>query len=369
MRRRYTRDRYLALVDALRAEVPGIALTTDMIVGFPGETAADFEETLSLTAERPVSTACSRSSTRSARTRWPPSATRTMCRRRRRRGASWRCRRCSGTFSWTLHDALVGQTVDVLVDAAQPAARDGTLGPHDRQHRGELPGRRRARIGTARAGHDPPRGPQQPLGRGGARPMQIEMTIKGLMVDPVTNMPIIILRDEAGDRVLPIWVGDLRGERHRAADRERRDAAADDARPAAQRHPGPRRRGAEGGRLRPQGEHVLRGDPPGGAGRAGPDRRPAERRDCAGAADEGARSSSRKTSSTTPRRWTGRPSGPTASGCRNGSRASTATNSANTRCECPPTARNLRNSAMFNRQSQIRGAKMPVPPGTAAARS
>jgi bifunctional DNase/RNase len=37
--------------------------------------------------------------------------------------------------------------------------------------------------------------------------MQIEMTIKGLMVDPVTNMPIIILRDEIGDRVLPIWVG------------------------------------------------------------------------------------------------------------------------------------------------------------------
>ena len=37
--------------------------------------------------------------------------------------------------------------------------------------------------------------------------MQIEMTIKGLMVDPVTNMPIIILRDGAGDRVLPIWVG------------------------------------------------------------------------------------------------------------------------------------------------------------------
>lgn len=37
--------------------------------------------------------------------------------------------------------------------------------------------------------------------------MQIEMTIKGLMVDPVTNMPIIILRDKDGQRVLPIWVG------------------------------------------------------------------------------------------------------------------------------------------------------------------
>ena len=33
------------------------------------------------------------------------------------------------------------------------------------------------------------------------------MTIKGLMVDPVTNMPIILLRDAEGQKVLPIWVG------------------------------------------------------------------------------------------------------------------------------------------------------------------
>jgi bifunctional DNase/RNase len=37
--------------------------------------------------------------------------------------------------------------------------------------------------------------------------MQIEMLIKGLMVDPITSMPIIILRDREGDRVLPIWLG------------------------------------------------------------------------------------------------------------------------------------------------------------------
>lgn len=37
--------------------------------------------------------------------------------------------------------------------------------------------------------------------------MQIEMTIKGLMVDPVTNMPIVVLRDVKGERILPIWVG------------------------------------------------------------------------------------------------------------------------------------------------------------------
>jgi uncharacterized protein len=37
--------------------------------------------------------------------------------------------------------------------------------------------------------------------------MQIEMTIKGLMIDPITSTPIIILRDQEGQRVLPIWVG------------------------------------------------------------------------------------------------------------------------------------------------------------------
>ena len=37
--------------------------------------------------------------------------------------------------------------------------------------------------------------------------MQIEMSIKGLMVDPITNTPIVILRDKEGQRVLPIWVG------------------------------------------------------------------------------------------------------------------------------------------------------------------
>jgi tRNA-2-methylthio-N6-dimethylallyladenosine synthase len=49
MRRRHTREQYLDLVDRLREAVPAIALSTDMIVGFPGETPEDFEDTLSLT--------------------------------------------------------------------------------------------------------------------------------------------------------------------------------------------------------------------------------------------------------------------------------------------------------------------------------
>lgn len=49
MRRRYTRDQYLELTERIRSRLPDVALSTDMIVGFPGETEADFEETLSLT--------------------------------------------------------------------------------------------------------------------------------------------------------------------------------------------------------------------------------------------------------------------------------------------------------------------------------
>jgi tRNA-2-methylthio-N6-dimethylallyladenosine synthase len=49
MRRRYTRESYLELVDGVRAMIPGIALTTDMIVGFPTETSADFDDTMTLT--------------------------------------------------------------------------------------------------------------------------------------------------------------------------------------------------------------------------------------------------------------------------------------------------------------------------------
>jgi tRNA-2-methylthio-N6-dimethylallyladenosine synthase len=48
MNRGYTRERYLELVTELRETVPGLALTTDLIVGFPGETEADFEDTVDM---------------------------------------------------------------------------------------------------------------------------------------------------------------------------------------------------------------------------------------------------------------------------------------------------------------------------------
>jgi tRNA-2-methylthio-N6-dimethylallyladenosine synthase len=51
MKRQYTREEYLDLVRSLRGAIEGLSLYTDVIVGFPGETEPDFEETLSLVRE------------------------------------------------------------------------------------------------------------------------------------------------------------------------------------------------------------------------------------------------------------------------------------------------------------------------------
>jgi tRNA-2-methylthio-N6-dimethylallyladenosine synthase len=117
MRRRYTRDSYLDLVGRIRETLPDVALSTDMIVGFPGESDADFEETLSLTrAARFHSMFSFKYSPRPntlAEKRFEddvPEEEKT-----RRIVALQALQRAVQT---DLHQAMVGGRVDVLVDAA-----------------------------------------------------------------------------------------------------------------------------------------------------------------------------------------------------------------------------------------------------------
>ena len=116
MRRRYTRESYLDLVETLRDRVPGITLTTDMIVGFPGETDDDFEETLSLTrtvryesmysfkySRRPNTLALKRHADEVPEEQ---KTTRIVALQALQRD-----------IQIELHDAQVGSTVDVLIDS------------------------------------------------------------------------------------------------------------------------------------------------------------------------------------------------------------------------------------------------------------
>jgi tRNA-2-methylthio-N6-dimethylallyladenosine synthase len=117
MRRRYTRDSYLELVEQIRKRLPTMALSTDMIVGFPGETEADFDETLSLTRQVGFNSMFSfkyspRPNTLADK-RMPddvPEAEKT------RRIVELQALQRS--IQTGIHEALVGQTADVLIDSA-----------------------------------------------------------------------------------------------------------------------------------------------------------------------------------------------------------------------------------------------------------
>ena len=60
--------------------------------------------------------------------------------------------------------------------------------------------------------------------------MEVEMKIRGLMMDPVSNMPIVLLKDVGSDAVLPIWVGAYEANAIAVGDREGQHASPDDSR-------------------------------------------------------------------------------------------------------------------------------------------
>ncbi|HEY5618173.1 MAG TPA: tRNA (N6-isopentenyl adenosine(37)-C2)-methylthiotransferase MiaB [Vicinamibacterales bacterium] len=128
MRRRHSREQYLDLVHRIREAIPDVALSTDMIVGFPGETTEDYEQTLSLVESvRYHSMFTFKYSMRPntlASQRMPDDVSeaektaRIVALQRRQR-----------EIQMTIHERMIGESVAVLVDATS------------RRHAGEVAGR------------------------------------------------------------------------------------------------------------------------------------------------------------------------------------------------------------------------------------
>jgi tRNA-2-methylthio-N6-dimethylallyladenosine synthase len=117
MRRRYTRDSYLELVARIRRTLTDVALSTDMIVGFPGETRDDFEETLTLTAAVGYHSMFSfKYSPRPNTLAEKRFADDVLEEEKTRRIVALQA--LQRDIQSVLNAQLVGQTVDVLVDAA-----------------------------------------------------------------------------------------------------------------------------------------------------------------------------------------------------------------------------------------------------------
>ena len=117
MRRRYTREDYLGIVSMLRRERPGIAISTDLIVAFPGESQQDFEQTLSLVQEADFIDSFSfvyspRPGTPATRRRLEPLPREVGSERLAELQALQR------SLTLRQHRERVGRTLDVLVDGA-----------------------------------------------------------------------------------------------------------------------------------------------------------------------------------------------------------------------------------------------------------
>jgi tRNA-2-methylthio-N6-dimethylallyladenosine synthase len=124
MRRSYRQTRYLAIIDAVRAAMPDAAITTDIIVGFPGETEADFEQTLDV-----VRTARFASAFTFQYSKRPGTPAATMADQVPKDVVQERYERLTAVqeeISWDAARALVGSEVEVLVSAE--GRKDGATG-------------------------------------------------------------------------------------------------------------------------------------------------------------------------------------------------------------------------------------------------
>ena len=148
MRRTYTRERYLALAEKMRAAIPDLAFGTDIIVGFPGETEDDFRETLEVVEEVGYDSAFTfvyspRAGTEAAA--MPDQVPHEVKIERMERLVE-----LTQQLAHDRNETRVGRVEQVLVEGPSRTDPSVLRGPHAAQHHGELHRRRhrRARSST-----------------------------------------------------------------------------------------------------------------------------------------------------------------------------------------------------------------------------
>src|SRR5919202_536644 len=125
MRRSYRRDRYLGILDRVRAAMPDAAITTDVIVGFPGETEADFEHTLDVVRQARFAGAFTFKYSKRPGT--PAAAMAGQLPKAVVQERYERLVALQDEISWAENRALVGRTVELLV-AVGEGSKDAQTG-------------------------------------------------------------------------------------------------------------------------------------------------------------------------------------------------------------------------------------------------
>lgn len=122
MNRRYTREQYLGVVERVRRLMPDIALSTDIIVGFPGETDEDFQDTLDLMADVRFDSAFTFQYSRRAGT--PAADREDQVTPEAVKARFGRLLELQNAHSLAANSAMVGKTVEVLIEGASETSPD-----------------------------------------------------------------------------------------------------------------------------------------------------------------------------------------------------------------------------------------------------
>ncbi len=125
MRRSYRRERYLGIIDAVRARMPAAAITTDIIIGFPGETEADFAQTLDVVAQARFASAFTFQY--SPRPGTPAATLAGQVPKAVMQERYERLIAVQEEISWSANRALVGHEVQVLINSSD-GRKDGATG-------------------------------------------------------------------------------------------------------------------------------------------------------------------------------------------------------------------------------------------------